>query len=412
MSDTEASEEQMFLRKKTDKLYMSKLLEYKLRSADQKGINEISRPFRILSRVFECEDHEFIKQGKELILRITPKARQEIVAKFYEDTREIFTLQIQRFGSPRGTPHKISFSFVDDEIGKLCNFINNIPILPIKGETKQQFDETYLENTNFTKEQFLKLLSRQPDIIADLVLELQKHNISQEDIKVLGHRKKQLEVFDDMLNKDDYFEEMKTQMKIDKDETVWQRFFEKNTWILGYGLNYIFNSELDEKKLEQMTTGNDFNSAGKKVDSFMKTRGLINSLCFGEIKTHKTHLLKQVKEGYRRECWAVNDELTGGIAQIQKTVQKSIENIKTKTQIKNKDGELTREELYLYQPKSFLVIGSLNEFIGQNGINEDKFSSFELFRKNIFNPEIITFDELYERAKHIVKNPLTPSEIV
>jgi hypothetical protein len=119
-----------------------------------------------------------------------------------------------------------------------------------------------------------------------------------------------------------------------------------------------------------------------------------------------------VKEGYRRECWAVNDELTGGIAQIQKTVQKSIENIKTKTQIKNKDGELTREELYLYQPKSFLVIGSLNEFIGQNGINEDKFSSFELFRKNIFNPEIITFDELYERAKHIVKNPLTPSEIV
>jgi hypothetical protein len=214
-----------------------------------------------------------------------------------------------------------------------------------------------------------------------------------------------------MLNKEGYFEELKTQKKIDKDETVWQRFFEKNTWILGYGLNYIFNSELDEKRLEQMTTGNDFNNAGKKVDSFMKTRGLINSLCFGEIKTHKTYLLKQVKDGYRRECWAVNDELTGGIAQIQKTVQKSIENIKTKTQIKNKDGELTGEELYLYQPKSFLVIGSLKEFVGQNGINEDKFSSFELFRKNIFNPEIITFDELYERAKHIVENQLAQPEI-
>jgi enolase len=46
----------------------------------------------------------------------------------------------------------------------------------------------------------------------------------------------------------------------------------------------------------------------------------------------------------------------------------------------------------------------LSEFEGAYGINEDKFSSFELFRKQINNTEIITFDELYERAKHIVKS--------
>jgi hypothetical protein len=138
----------------------------------------------------------------------------------------------------------------------------------------------------------------------------------------------------------------------------------------------------------------------------MKTRGLINSLCFGEIKTHKTSLLKQVTDAYRRECWAANDELVGGVAQIQKTVQKSIENIKTKTEIKDKNGDLTGEQLYLYQPKSFLIVGSLKEFEKENGINEDKFSSFELFRKNMFNPEIITFDELFERAQHIIRNPL------
>ena len=79
-----------------------------------------------------------------------------------------------------------------------------------------------------------------------------------------------------------------------------------------------------------------------------------------------------------------------------------MENIKTKIQMKNKKGDLTGEELYLYHPKSFLIIGSLSEFDGPYGINEDKYSSFELFRKNIFNPEIITFDELFERAKYIV----------
>jgi hypothetical protein len=48
----------------------------------------------------------------------------------------------------------------------------------------------------------------------------------------------------------------------------------------------------------------------------------------------------------------------------------------------------------------------LSQFENENGINEDKFSSFELFRKNIINPEIITFDVLYERAKHIIQNTL------
>ena len=95
--------------------------------------------------------------------------------------------------------------------------------------------------------------------------------------------------------------------------------------------------------------------------------------------------------------------MAGGVAQIQKTVQKSIESIKTKTQVKNEKGELTGEELYLYHPKSFLIIGSHHEFESEYGINEEKYSSFELFRKNMFNPEIITFDELYERAKYIVK---------
>jgi hypothetical protein len=135
----------------------------------------------------------------------------------------------------------------------------------------------------------------------------------------------------------------------------------------------------------------------------LKSQGIVNSLCFGEIKTHRTKLLKQLQKPYRPEAWAISEELSGGIAQIQRTVQKSIENIKTKIQMKNKQGDLTSEELYLYHPKSFLIIGSLSEFAGPNGINEEKYSSFELFRKNIFKPEIITFDELFERAKYIVQ---------
>jgi len=409
--NNEPTEYEIFLNKRTDKIYMSKSFDAtQLKQSVEEGITELSRPIRYISKVLDCEQHQFIKIGKEIVLRVTSSARQEITAKFYEDTRGIFTLQIQKFSTDTGNPHQTYFTFVGDEIGKLYNFIRNIPLLPITGKEKQQFEDKYLDKIILTKQHLLKFISEQPEIIPELLNELQKNNISQSDIKGLGHRKEQLEVFRNMLYTENYFENLKAELKIDKDESVWQNFFEANPWILGYGLNYVFNSPLEGKKLEQVTKGNDAFSAGKRVDLFMRTRGIINSLCFGEIKTHKTPLLKQVKDAYRRECWAAGEHLAGGIAQIQKTVQISLRNIQTKTPLKKENGDLTGEEVYLYQPKSFLLIGSLEEFKGEHGINEDKFSSFELFRRGMHNPEILTFDELFERAKHIIKNPLTEEQ--
>ena len=406
------SDFEYFSNKKVDKVYMSKSIPTKTPFKDDNDeIKEIIRPIRILSKVLEgSEQHHFIKQGKELVLRVTPGGRQQITAKFYEDTRGVMTLQIQRYTRDTGNPHQVSFTFLPDEIRKLQNFIRNIPFLPIEHEYKHQFEDKYLEKIVLTKEQLLHYISEQPEIIKDLVQTLQETDINKEDIQELSHRKKQLEIFESLLFQQDYFQSYKQELKTDKDETVWQRFFEANNWILGYGLNYIFNSPLEGKKLEQVTKGADVFSAGKRVDLFMKTRGIVNSLCFGEIKTHATPLLKKVKDAYRRECWAMSDELSGGIAQIQKTVQISVSNIRSKTEIKNKEGELTGENLYLYHPKSFLIIGSLVQFRGEFGINEEKFSSFELFRKNIHNPEILTFDELFERAKHILKNPLIDNQ--
>ena len=52
--------------------------------------------------------------------------------------------------------------------------------------------------------------------------------------------------------------------------------------------------------------------------------------------------------------------------------------------------------------RSFLIIGSLSQFVGEHGISEEQYRSFELLRRNMNNPEVITFDELYERARFIV----------
>lgn len=51
-------------------------------------------------------------------------------------------------------------------------------------------------------------------------------------------------------------------------------------------------------------------------------------------------------------------------------------------------------------PKSYLIIGSLNELKN----HPEKISSFELYRKSITSPEIITYDELFERARFIIEH--------
>jgi hypothetical protein len=391
-----------FKNKRNDRVYLSRSLEAKQLYKDEGGnIKELVRPFRIVSKVIDgAENHEFIKEGKEVSLRVTDGERQEITAKFYEDTRGIFTLQIQRYSVKSGNPHHTHFTFIGAEIPKLYNFIRNIPILPIKDQGNAKLDDKFLEEIVLSRQQLIDLVKRDPGLVKELI----QSQITKQDIVNFKYRKEQLEVFSDLLTDDAIFDARKITLGQNKgDEDVWQDFFEKNTWIFGYGLSYLFNKPLDGKKLEQVTRGHSAFGRGKRVDALLKSQGVVSSLCFCEIKTHKTPLLKKTVKAYRPECWAVHDEVVGGIAQIQKTVQLSLESIKTKTQITDDSGALTGEEMFLYQPKSFLVVGSLSEFEGDYGINDEKFSSFELFRKHVTNPEIITFDELYARAKFIVE---------
>ncbi len=391
--EEESNEIDFFENKRTDRFYVGSQFDER----------ETKKAARIASKVIDClETHHFFNRIGETTLRISEGERVQLKALFYEDSREIKIFTIQKFlkssGKPYGSEKPVSFTFTGDEIKTFIEFIHSIPNINLLDPNKIKIDDAVIKELLISKDQASKLFQNNRTIFEELF----KSEITILDIVHLAYKKEQLKYFEQLLKDEDFFGKEKKEMSARGDEQVWQNFFEKNTWILGYGLNFIFNTPLEDKKLEQVVSGYDIFSAGKRVDALMKTRGIINSLCFCEIKTHTTHLLKKIKTSYRPEVWSVSDELAGGVAQIQRTVQKSVENIKTKTQIKDDKGDLTNEEVFLYNPKSFLLIGSLGEFNRDFGINEDKFSSFELFRQNIFKPEIITFDELFERAKFII----------
>jgi hypothetical protein len=381
--------------KKTDKTYISP----EIKTGDpQNGIPE--RNIRIVSKIIDSKESQlFAKIKKELVIRVTEGGRQELKASIYEDTREINVLTFQKYTKGSGEPHRYSFSFIGEEILKLKKFLLTLKNLPIKSKEKVQVSDLELSEIILTQSQKRKLIIDNQDLFFDIM----KSDITKSDIVALGYRKKQLEIFERLLKDSDYFIDYKKQLELDKDESVWQHFFESNTWIFGYGLNYIFTTNIEGGKLEQVVKGFDFNSSGKRVDALMKTRGIISALCFIEIKRHDTSLIYNSKP-YRSDCWRISDELSGSIAQLQKTVQKSIRALHTKIEIHDNLGNPTGEELFLYNPKSYIVAGSLKEFKTNNGVNEEKYSSFEIFRNSLKQPEIITYDELYERAKYIIKS--------
>ena len=43
--------------------------------------------------------------------------------------------------------------------------------------------------------------------------------------------------------------------------------------------------------------------------------------------------------------------------------------------------------------RSFVVAGQLDQLRGASGVHTDKYRSFELYRRNLYEPEIVTFDE-------------------
>lgn len=218
---------------------------------------------------------------------------------------------------------------------------------------------------------------------ADLVRELAASPELHDDIYAVAAKRAALATFES------YLESGPT-------EPEWQSFFEANPWIFGHGLHYVFLSKVGEK-LEALTTGATFDRAGKRADGLMLTRAEVSQYVLLEIKTNATPLLRP--RVYRSGCWGVSDELTQAVTQTQKTVF-DFTRTRFRDMRKDQDGNDINETVYAIEPRSFLIIGNLSQIAG----NDDKVASFELFRRNIRSPEILTFDELFYRARFIVEN--------
>lgn len=351
---------------------------------------------RIASKVVDSEGMHFVKVKDEIVLRRTKTGRTEIRAKFLEADRQLSVVTLQSFNGNTGTPHNTHFSFIGEEIPKLLTFFQNIAAYQFADREKVNITDSELRKLVLSKEQVTSLIHENPEVFAEVI----QAELTKEDIVALGYRKRQLTIFQKLLEDRGYFDEVKQLKKAAGDEALWQMFFERNQWVFGYGLSYFFVTGFEDRKLEQVVQGHDLLKHGKRVDGLMKTRGIINSLCFVEIKKHGTDLLES--KDYRPGCWAPSRELCGAVAQVQGTVAAAMHALYGLIRPTDNQGSPTGEEVFNFKPRAFVVIGSMSEFMAEHGVNLDKLRSFELYRNSITGIDILTFDELYERSKFIV----------
>jgi hypothetical protein len=357
---------------------------------------------RIASHIIEGQPGlGFAKVKDEIVLRRTPAGRYEIKASFVEDDRSILTLVIQKYSSKGGPYEKQHFSLVGREIDTFIDFVAGVKTVPFDAAAKVHVPDEVMRDIVLDQAQARRIFAKNQELFLRLA---QQEEVTR-DLVAVGYRRQQMRRFERLLHEPSYFASEQERLQCGA-EAVWQKFFEANTWIFGYGLTYQFLSQLDERKLEQIVRGPDLTAAGKRADAIMKTRGIISSLCFVEIKRNDTALL--AAEPYRRDVWSPSAELAGGVSQVQTTVHAAIETLGHKMTPRDAAGDPTGEILFNIEPRSCLVVGSLEQFQTDRGINEPKFRSFELYRRHTWRPEIITFDELLERARFIVERGPDP----
>jgi hypothetical protein len=191
--------------------------------------------------------------------------------------------------------------------------------------------------------------------------------------------------------------EFKANLEKEMGESYWQEYFVKNQWIFGFGLKYQFLHLLQEQP--HYGGVNVSGKGAQRGDYLLNTVAENKFTVLVEIKKPETNLFAHTKSGelgkYRNGVPLLSYELTGAVSQIQ--VNSKTWEIEGSNSQQNRE-HLQDEKIFTHSPKGIVVIGHTQQLD-----SSEKRNTFELYRSNIHNPEIITFDELFERAKYIVE---------
>lgn len=378
-----------------DRLYTSKTFANR-----NSYSSDLGQPSRFVYQVFDDDGtaSSLQRDGEEWIVTPIDGSRSQIKVLISREAGSLVDLWIQRVPvAGSGSVVKEILRVRREDAIRLAEFFRRLMLLePDGADTGMRLDEETLSQLLNSPESANRVYESQAPVVRALIAD----DVDARDVVALAGRRAALEHFRKMLSDDPFFDSLVEQGK--GKEAVWQQFFESNPWVLGVGLGTQLYTSWSEDKLEQIVKGHSIAGDGKRADALLRTSGLIQSMVFAEIKHHRTPLLK---DEYRPSVWSLSKDLIGGISQAQVTVHQAVAGVGERVAQRDAGGFEMADLTYLIRPRSFLIIGKLSEFLNeQDQHHPEKIRSFELARRHLQEPEIVTFDELLARAEWIVDN--------
>ena len=162
-------------------------------------------------------------------------------------------------------------------------------------------------------------------------------------------------------------------------ENNWQRFFRGNPFIMSL----VFGRPIVKIRDQASVGGRTITGGGDKIADFLVRNSLTNNAALVEIKTPKAKLLNL--SPYRRSVYAPAGELVGAINQVLDQKSRFEQDI---ANIRNRNRALNVEAHHVH---ACVLIGTLPS-------GQDRVRSFELFRHNLKDVAVVTFDELLRKV--------------
>lgn len=168
-----------------------------------------------------------------------------------------------------------------------------------------------------------------------------------------------------------------------RNEEFWQTFFSNNPQIIAL----MFPNPVVKIGEKCYLGGKGINNKGGNLVDFLFKNKLTNSTLIVEIKTPGTPLLEAL---YRANSYSISCELSGAVVQT----------LNYRTEIQKNFYALSYQAnqlLEVIEPQGVIICGNASKEL----LNQTQTNSFELFRNNLKNVSIVTYDELFAKLQAI-----------
>ncbi len=346
--------------------------------------------YRVVDEVVTDDGDEW--EWTSEVVFTTPGGRKQIQLQVAREAGAVRRIRIQKVPTAGDLTKLEPVLDLDrDQATRLIDMLKALDSIPIEGASTVHVDDQLLRDVFADPAAMASVYANDPQRFRTLI----ESDANARDVIALQHRREVAETMRLWLEDEDAFATAKAVSG--GPEKAWQKLLEANPWVLGIGLGGHLFTSWKEGQLEQTVVGRSIKGVGKRADALLRTAGIVRTLAFAEIKHHQTPLLA---EEYRSGAWSPSKEVSGAVVQVQQTVHLATREFGDYVQDQDDDGEILNSGTFVLQPRSYVIVGTLGELTGRGGGPiGDKVRSFELFRRNLHDPEVITFDELVARAE-------------